>query len=155
MNLVFDTETTGIINYQRPVGHESQPHIVQLGAQLLDDSVKVKGELNLLIKPDGWTIPQEATNVHHISTEDCEKFGVPIRAALGLFNLWLGFNPLLIAHNTDFDDFLIYKWPKLQETYKFLFGEEFEGAHDAMADVRACARIYFELRNRSVISATP
>lgn len=34
-----------------------------------------------------------------------------------------------------------YKWPKLQEAYEFLFKETFAKAHDALADVRATARI--------------
>jgi len=38
-----------------------------------------------------------------------------------------------------------YKWPKLQELHKYLFDEEFDGAHDALADVRATARCYFEI----------
>ena len=38
-----------------------------------------------------------------------------------------------------------FKWPKLQEAYKHAFGVEFDGAHDAMADVRACAKVYFWL----------
>jgi len=38
-----------------------------------------------------------------------------------------------------------YKWPSLQEAHKIIIGSEFEGAHDAMADVRACARIYERL----------
>ncbi len=38
------------------------------------------------------------------------------------------------------------KWPKLQEAYKHFFGEEFEGAHDALADVRACAKVFQKLR---------
>ncbi len=42
-----------------------------------------------------------------------------------------------------------YKWPKLIETYEFLFGEKFEGAHDAMADVRACKRVFLELVKRN------
>lgn len=41
-----------------------------------------------------------------------------------------------------------FKWPKLQEAYKHAFGSDFEGAHDAMADVRACAKIYFWLQNQ-------
>lgn len=38
-----------------------------------------------------------------------------------------------------------YKNPHLQESFKHFFGREFEGAHDAMADVRACRDVYFEL----------
>lgn len=37
-----------------------------------------------------------------------------------------------------------FKWPKLIEAYKFLVDPAgFTGAHDAMADVMACAKIYF------------
>lgn len=39
-----------------------------------------------------------------------------------------------------------YKWPKLTEAYLHLFGEEFDGAHDALADVRACKDVYFALQ---------
>lgn len=35
-----------------------------------------------------------------------------------------------------------FKWPKLVELHKFLFGTEFEGAHDALADVRATAKCF-------------
>lgn len=39
-----------------------------------------------------------------------------------------------------------YKWPRLQELHKHLFGIEFEGAHDALTDVRATAKCFFELK---------
>jgi len=38
-----------------------------------------------------------------------------------------------------------YKNPSLQEAYRHLFGRNFVGAHDAMADVRACRDVYFAL----------
>lgn len=38
-----------------------------------------------------------------------------------------------------------FKNPNLQEAHKHFFGKEFDGAHDAMADVKACASIYFEI----------
>jgi DNA polymerase III subunit epsilon len=38
------------------------------------------------------------------------------------------------------------KPPKLAEVILFLFGEELQGAHDAMVDVRATARVHFHLQ---------
>jgi DNA polymerase III epsilon subunit-like protein len=38
-----------------------------------------------------------------------------------------------------------YKWPKLSEAYFHVFGENFEGAHDALSDVIPTKAIYFEL----------
>lgn len=38
-----------------------------------------------------------------------------------------------------------YKNPRLTEAYQHFFQKDFEGAHDAMADVRACRDVYFEL----------
>lgn len=40
-----------------------------------------------------------------------------------------------------------YKNPRLQEAYIHFMGHDFDGAHDAMADVRACADVYFKLHS--------
>ena len=45
-----------------------------------------------------------------------------------------------------------YKWPTLPELYTQLFGMPFGGAHQALADVRACARCYFELKRLKVMA---
>lgn len=37
------------------------------------------------------------------------------------------------------------KNPKLNELHQFLFGNNFEGAHDALQDIRATARCYFKI----------
>ncbi|MDD2565905.1 MAG: 3'-5' exonuclease [Candidatus Gracilibacteria bacterium] len=44
-----------------------------------------------------------------------------------------------------------FKPPKLNELYKHLFGERFEGAHDAMVDVEATLAAFTELVKRGVI----
>ena len=44
-----------------------------------------------------------------------------------------------------------YKWPKLIELHRKLFNEDFDGAHDALADVKACARCFFEMVNKKII----
>ena len=141
--------------------------------------------MNLIIKPDGWTVPKEAADIHGISTEMAEKYGVPVVLALNIFNRFSVMADTIVAHNFDYDDTIMqsefarisrepeyvkkttfctmlastdivripsprgFKYPKLQEAHKFLFGKEFEGAHDAMADVRACGRVYLELLKRN------
>ena len=44
-----------------------------------------------------------------------------------------------------------YKWPTLDQLHRTLFGAGFEAAHNAVADVRACATCFFELRRRGVV----
>jgi len=43
-----------------------------------------------------------------------------------------------------------FKWPNLQEAHRFFFNEDFTGAHGALADVKACARVFFEGRARNL-----
>ena len=45
-----------------------------------------------------------------------------------------------------------YKWPSLSELHHFLFATGFEEAHDAGADVAACADCFLELRRRRVFN---
>lgn len=44
------------------------------------------------------------------------------------------------------------KAPTLQELHRWCFGVEFDGAHDAMNDVRATLRCFFELKKRGAIA---
>lgn len=43
------------------------------------------------------------------------------------------------------------KWPKLSELHQSLFGEDFENAHDALADIEACARCFWKLRDLHLV----
>ena len=44
-----------------------------------------------------------------------------------------------------------YKWPSLTELHQKLFNEGFDKAHDALADVNAVSKCFFELKERKVI----
>ena len=44
-----------------------------------------------------------------------------------------------------------YKWPTLSELHLKLFDVDFEGAHDALLDVKACAKCLFELERKKVV----
>jgi DNA polymerase III subunit epsilon len=45
-----------------------------------------------------------------------------------------------------------YKWPSLSQLYGELFKVRLEDAHDAGADVAACAKCFFELKQRGLIA---
>lgn len=47
-----------------------------------------------------------------------------------------------------------YKRPSLMETHVFYFGTEFEGAHDAMADIRACRDVFMAMDTSSLTEET-
>lgn len=103
----FDSETTGLIEWKKPSGGEDQPHIVQLAAQQIDlDTRKVIQSIDLIIKPDGWEIPEETVKIHGITTEHAMDVGVPEKVAVGMFlDLWGG--DKRIAYNTTFDNRII------------------------------------------------
>ncbi len=44
------------------------------------------------------------------------------------------------------------KFPKLEELHTKIFGQGFEGAHDAMNDVAALARCFWELKKNNIVS---
>lgn len=45
-----------------------------------------------------------------------------------------------------------FKWPKLDELHIHLFGEDFKGAHNAMADIQATAKCFWEMKKRGNIA---
>lgn len=44
-----------------------------------------------------------------------------------------------------------YKWPKLEELYFHLFGEDFSDAHNAAADIAATSRCFWELKRIGIL----
>lgn len=104
--LFFDTETTGLPDWKKPSGGESQPHIVELAAILADEATEeVITMLDVIIYPEGWVIPEEMTEIHGISHEKALKVGIPEKTAVGcFFDLWESAGKCKrVAHNRTFD----------------------------------------------------
>jgi NAD(P)-dependent dehydrogenase (short-subunit alcohol dehydrogenase family) len=58
--LFYDTETSGLPMFGQPSEHPDQPHVVQLGACLVDlDPWQTLATLDVMVRPEGWTIPDE------------------------------------------------------------------------------------------------
>lgn len=68
--LFFDTETTGTRNYKAPsTDTRNWPRLVQIAWILTDEEGNRTHEGNLIVKPDGFTIPADAVRVHGITTQ--------------------------------------------------------------------------------------
>lgn len=114
----FDTETTGLPLWKGGAGHPDQPHIMQLGAILQDlDTKKVMMELNLLLKlPPEIEPGEKAVEVHKITKEMTEKYGVYPATALKLFDVMLQKADIVVAHNINFDA-LMYEAAVLRDNF--------------------------------------
>ena len=104
MILAFDTETTGLPDFKQPSDAPHQPHLVQLAMVLLDDDLTERASACLVVRPDGWTIPDDIAKIHGITTEIASAIGVPEKVATDLYvEMQYGTNVLALAHNVSFD----------------------------------------------------
>lgn len=109
MYLFFDTETTGLPNFDKGLTDPAQPHIVQLACLLTDYSGRELISWKSPIKPEGYTIDEsgKAYEVNQISNELANKYGVSLRQTLAMFRLFESKAILKVAHNYRFDGFLL------------------------------------------------
>lgn len=109
MYLFFDTETTGLPqNWKAPITDlDNWPRMIQLAYLLADaDGNKITGG-DFIIKPVGFTIPEDAAKIHGISTERALKEGRDLAAVLLDFQAAVGRAEHLIAHNMSFDEKIV------------------------------------------------
>ncbi len=105
MILFFDTETTGLPrNWNAPVSDlRNWPRLVQL-AWL---EYRANGELldshSFIVKPDGFRIPPQASQVHGITNERALAEGVALDKVLRSFTQSVSRARVLVAHNINFD----------------------------------------------------
>lgn len=189
MYLFMDCETNGkITDYKASFKEVDKfPRITQFAWALYNSEGLLFKSFQSLIKPEGWTIPNDQFFIdNNMSTERCEKGGKPIEPILKDFLIEINNCKYLLAHNMNFDlpvtaseMFRLklqsenkpekictmqsstdickiagkygHKWPSLQELHNFLFNCDFQGAHDALDDVKATAKCFFELKRRKLL----
>lgn len=104
MNLFFDTETTGKhLKWDQPYSNvDNFARLVQLG-YVVTNGREILVEQEWIVKPEGFEIPSEASNVHKITTEHALIVGVPVKNVLDDFAFWVENCDVLIGHNISFD----------------------------------------------------
>lgn len=80
--LFMDVETTGLFSYDKPADAPGQPRIAEICGIMTDAAGEPVEQLNVLIRPDGWTMSPEITAINGLTTEMCAARGVPIREPL-------------------------------------------------------------------------
>jgi DNA polymerase III subunit epsilon len=101
--LFYDTETTGFPNWGLPSDDPVQPHITQIAALLTDEAGNKLASLDLLVRSDGWTIPDDLQALTGITMERAEQGGVAEPVALSAFAALWRRASIRIAHNESFD----------------------------------------------------
>lgn len=121
MHLIFDTETTGLPkSWSAPLSDsDNWPRLVQLSWIMTDGFYKQ--EFDFIIKPNGFTIPEEVAKIHGISTERAEAEGVDLAFAMTIFRAFVNVADKIIAHNIDFDRAIVGA-----EYYRLGLGQSFE-----------------------------
>ena len=101
--LFFDSETSGLPLWKEPSSHPGQPHIVQLAAVLLDIETGERNSYQSIVRPNGWTIPDEVAAIHGITTERATAEGNAEEFVLAIFNLIWKRAEKRVAHVETFD----------------------------------------------------
>ncbi len=101
--LIYDTETTGIPEWKLPSTDPAQPYLVELCAQLVGEDDKTILDLDMIVKPEGWTVSPELVEIHGITTEQALEEGKPISEVLDAFHYLCKQADVQVGHNVNFD----------------------------------------------------
>ena len=104
--LIFDTETTGMVQWKRPHTDGAQPDLIQLALIFVetDNWRTIARFCSLVALREGAKIDPAAYEAHGISEEDCAHYGIQSIVACSLFNQFCMKADLLVAHNMSFDE---------------------------------------------------
>jgi DNA polymerase-3 subunit alpha len=109
MFLIFDTETTGLPrNYNAPLtDFDNWPRMVQVAWQLHDQHGNLINSNSIIIKPEGYTIPFNAVQIHGITNERAIEEGQDLKTVLQEFVNVVNQARYLCGHNIEFDNNII------------------------------------------------
>ena len=105
VRLFIDTETTGLpLNDKLPYTDlDNWPHLVQVALIIEDDNCGILAKRNIILKPDGYVIPESSTKVHGISNERAIRNGENRDKVISFLDLVLYNSDIIIGHNVSFD----------------------------------------------------
>ena len=176
---LFDTETTDLIANSL-IADRHRPFIIEFFGQtmeLVDGEWHKVDELEFFCKPP-TAVSDEVTRITGITNDDL-KGAKPFRDHADSVRELIERADEVVAHNLSYDEAVVdfeferlgqqVGWPpgkictveatehlkghrlRLADLHEHLFGEKFQGAHRARADVEAMTRCFIELWDRGEI----
>ncbi len=106
MYLFVDTETTGLPRRRNaPISDlDNWPRLVQIAWAHYSRSEKLVAKWSYIIRPDGFSIPKDASKIHGITTEKALSVGIPVTEVLTEFSSAIDKSEVVIGHNISFDE---------------------------------------------------
>lgn len=101
----FDVETTGLpISWKESYSNiNNWPYVIQLAYIVSYNENEVSIEQDVILKPDGFEVPNESTKIHGISNEQAIIEGSDRKEVLENFVSVIIDANYIVAHNTNFD----------------------------------------------------
>jgi len=174
--LIFDTETTGLVN-AASVDIKDQPYVIEFAGVVINKAGDILHEYEQLFKPP-VPLPAKITEITGL-TDDKLKDAQPFDCDAVQNFMATKYVQTVVAHNMSFDRAMLsfeftragrsLTWPplpictveatypihgrrmKLGQMYQHFFNEEFIGAHRAMQDVKALARCAAYMIQKGII----
>lgn len=180
MILGYDTETTGLPNWHEPSDDPRQPHVIQLAMILFDMEGRevarwanlVKPGAGAVMAPEAFDAFAEMVAAAKLMVGHNESFDRRMMRIMAARHKGFKWEPPIPNFCTLYRSKFImklpptdrmqaagiftYKSPNLGECIAHFFKEELIGAHDALADVEACMKVFWHLvRNEGVAMFKP
>lgn len=155
--------------------------IVSLAAVKYSSRGRELASFHRVIKPDGYRV--DATEIHGITHDYAVEHGTPFAKVFEEFMTFVGPVETLVAHNSRFDENVLtsevlrlgidppfdrftfvctnnmhkeaeFSPIRLIDLYTKIFGQGFDGAHDALNDARACGEVFSKMKDPERVHKT-
>ena len=100
---IFDTETTGLMDFKRPADADGQPRVASFAGLALEHPDDEPEVFERYVRPDGWAMSPDASRVNGLTNEFLYERGVPVAEVLDEYVRRIEDGYVVVAYNAQFD----------------------------------------------------
>lgn len=101
--LVIDTETSGLFDFNKPADAEGQPRMASVAMIYLDETLSITKESMFYIKPEGWSMNEEASKINGLTDEILNEKGISVKIVLDEYTQAIKDGLIIVAFNAQYD----------------------------------------------------